>query len=156
VSSRRPAESRPGQPRAAGSRIARSGIGWSWAAQLLVPLLTGWLLWPQRQAGYGLGHDMVFTPHQPLNVGSIGLGSASPRAVPLDALVALAGRLFGGQLTGRIALAVPLLLAGWGMIRLVRACGGCRLPALLLAGGGAVWNPFAVERLALGQWALLW
>jgi hypothetical protein len=76
--------------------------------------------------------------------------------VPLDALVALAGRLFGGQLTGRIALAVPLLLAGWGMIRLVRACGGCRLPALLLAGGGAVWNPFVVERLALGQWALLW
>jgi hypothetical protein len=125
-------------------------------AQLLVPLLTGWLLWPQRQGGYGLGHDMVFTPHQPLNAGSIGLGTASPRAVPLDALVALAGRLFGGQLTGRIALAVPLLLAGWGMIRLVQACGGCRLPALLLAGGGAVWNPFVVERLALGQWALLW
>ncbi|HEU5271064.1 MAG TPA: hypothetical protein VFU36_14155, partial [Jatrophihabitans sp.] len=125
-------------------------------AELLVLLLTGWLLWPQRHAGYGLGHDMVFTPHQPLNAGSVGLGSASPRAVPLDALVALAGRLFGGQLTGRIALAVPLVLAGWGMIRLVRACGGCRLPALLLAGGAAVWNPFVIERLALGQWALLW
>jgi hypothetical protein len=123
---------------------------------VLVALFTGWLLWPQRHGGYGLGHDMVFTPHQPLNAGSVGLGTASPRAVPLDALVALAGRLLGGQLTGRIALAVPLLLAGWGMIRLVRACGGCRLPALLLAGGGAVWNPFVVERLALGQWGLLW
>jgi hypothetical protein len=126
------------------------------AADLLVVLLTGWLLWPQRHGGYGLGHDMVFTPHQPLNAGSVGLGSASPRAVPLDALVALAGKLLGGQLTGRLALAVPLLLAGWGLIRLVRACGGDRLPALLLAGGLAVWNPFVVERLALGQWALLW
>jgi hypothetical protein len=127
-----------------------------WAADLLVLLLTGWLLWPQRHGGYGLAHDMVFTPHQPLNAGSVGLGSASPRAVPLDALVALAGKLLGGQLTGRLALAVPLLLAGWGLIRLVRACGGDRLPALLLAGGLAVWNPFVVERLALGQWALLW
>jgi hypothetical protein len=132
-------------------------------ADLLVLLLTGWLLWPQRHGGYGLGHDMVFTPHQPLNAGSVGLGTASPRAVPLDALVALASRLVGGQLVGRLALAAPLLLAGWGMIRLVRACGAGRLracgagqlPALLLAGGLAVWNPFVVERLALGQWALL-
>jgi hypothetical protein len=143
--------------RSAESRVLGSrAVGRLRVAQFAVPLFTGWLLWPQRHGGYGLGHDMVFTPHQPLNAGSIGLGTASPRAVPLDALVALAGRLFGGQLTGRIALAVPLLLAGWGMIRLVRACGGCRLPALLLAGGGAVWNPFVVERLALGQWALLW
>lgn len=126
------------------------------AADLLVLLLAGWLLWPQRHAGYGLGHDMVFTPHQPLNAVSVGLGSASPRAVPLDALVALAGRLLGGQLTGRIALAVPLLLAGWGLIRLAQFCGARRLPALLLAGGAAVWNPFVIERLALGQWALLW
>lgn len=125
-------------------------------ADLLVLLLTGWLLLPQRHAGYGLGHDMVFTPHQPLNAASVGLGSASPRAVPLDALVALAGRLVGGQLTGRIALAVPLLLAGWGMVRLAQFCGARRWPALLLAGGAAVWNPFVVERLALGQWALLW
>ena len=125
-------------------------------ADLLVLLLTGWLLLPQRHAGFGLGHDMVFTPHQPLNAASVGLGSASPRAVPLDALVALAGRLVGGQLTGRIALAVPLLLAGWGMVRLAQFGGARRWPALLLAGGGAVWNPFVVERLALGQWALLW
>ena len=125
-------------------------------AQLLVVLLTGWLLWPQRRSGYGLGHDMVFTPHQPLNAGSIGLGSTPPRAVPLDGLVATAGRLLGGQLTGRLALAVPLLLAGWGMVRLLRDCGGRRLPGLLLGAGCAVWNPFVVERLALGQWALLW
>ncbi|MEO7262124.1 MAG: hypothetical protein ABI047_12855, partial [Jatrophihabitantaceae bacterium] len=53
----------------------------------------------------------------------------------------------------RIALLTPLLLAGWGCIRLLRAGS---LPATLAVAGVAVWNPFVVERLALGQWALLW
>ena len=111
------------------------------------------LLWPQRLAGYGLGHDMVFTPRQPLTWQSVGLGSTAPRAVPLDALVALASRLLDGAVLGRIALAVPLLLAGWGCARLLRPRS---LPALLAVSGFAVWNPYVVERLALGQWALLW
>ncbi len=111
------------------------------------------LLWPQRLAGYGLGHDMVFTPHQPLTRQSVGLGSVAPRAVPLDALVALASRLVDGAVLGRLALLVPLLLAGWGCLRLLRPRS---LPGLLAVAGFAVWNPFVVERLALGQWALLW
>lgn len=111
------------------------------------------LLWPQRLAGYGLGHDMVFTPHQPLTRQSLGLGTSAPRAVPLDALVALASRLLDGAVLGRIALLAPLLLAGWGCTRLLRTSSA---PALLLTAGFAVWNPFVVERLALGQWALLW
>ncbi|MBV9822399.1 MAG: hypothetical protein JO144_09160 [Actinobacteria bacterium] len=115
--------------------------------------LSAVLLWPQRLAGYGLGHDMVFTPRQPLTWQSLGLGSTSPRAVPLDALVALASRLLDGAVLGRIALAVPLLLAGWGCARLLRPAS---LPALLAVSGFAVWNPYVVERLALGQWALLW
>jgi hypothetical protein len=123
------------------------------AADLFVLLLAIWLLWPQHRGGYGLGHDLVFTPHQPLNAGSIGLGSTSPRAVPLDALVALAGKLLGGALTGRFALLLPLLAAGWGTIRLLNS--RC-LPAMLLVGGLALWNPYVIERLALGQWALLW
>lgn len=151
----RPAQSNRAARPAPSNRAVRSAPSSRQLAGLLVLVLTGWLLWPQRHGGYGLGHDMVFTPHQPLNAGSVGLGSASPRAVPLDALVALASRLVGGQLVGRLALAAPLLLAGWGTIRLMRACGARRLPALLLAGGFAVWNPFVVERLALGQWALL-
>ncbi|MDQ1722650.1 MAG: hypothetical protein QOI26_2384, partial [Pseudonocardiales bacterium] len=78
------------------------------------------LLWPQRLAGYGLGHDMVFTPHQPLTLQSFGLGSVAPRAVPLDAVVALASRAVDGAVLGRIALLAPLLLAGWGCARLLR------------------------------------
>ncbi len=111
------------------------------------------LLWPQRLAGYGLGHDMVFTPRQPLTWQSVGLGSTAPRAVPLDALVALASRLLDGAVLGRVALAVPLLLAGFGCARLLRSQS---LPAVLAVSGLAVWNPYVVERLALGQWALLW
>jgi hypothetical protein len=127
------------------------------AADLLVLVLALWLLWPQHAGGYGLGHDMVFTPHQPLNADSVGLGSGSPRAVPLDALVALAGKLFGGMLTGRIALLAPLLAAGWGASRLLRlVCPGAGIPAVLATSSLAVWNPYLVERMALGQWALLW
>ncbi|HEX4727699.1 MAG TPA: hypothetical protein VH298_07865, partial [Jatrophihabitans sp.] len=127
------------------------------AADLLVLGLSIWLLWPQHAGGYGLGHDLVFTPDQPLNADSVGLGSSSPRAVPLDALVALAGRLVGGMVTGRIALLVPLLAAGWGSTRLIRQLRPTvSSPALLLVAGLAVWNPYLVERLALGQWALLW
>ena len=155
------------------------------------------LLWPQRLAGYGLGHDMVFTPRQPLTRQSVGLGTVPPRAVPLDALVALASRVLDGAVLGRIALLVPLLLAGCGCARLLRpgwlqgaqpgplagsqrgalagsqpgalagsqpgALAGSQPSALagsvvgsLAAAGFAVWNPFVVERLALGQWALLW
>ena len=118
-----------------------------------VVLLTAWLLSPLRHRGYGLAHDMVFTPRQPFTRDSLGLGSAAPRAVPLDALVALASHLADGQVIGRIALAVPLLLAGWGCVRLL---GVTSLPAQLVTAGFAVWNPYVVERLALGQWALLW
>lgn len=127
------------------------------AADLLVLGLTVWLLWPQHAGGYGLGHDLVFTPDQPLNADSVGLGSSSPRAVPLDALVALAGKLVGGMVTGRIALLVPLLAAGWGSSRLLRQLRPTvSAQALLITAGLAVWNPYLIERLALGQWALLW
>jgi hypothetical protein len=118
-----------------------------------VGLLAIVLLWPQRLSGYGLGHDMVFTPRQPLTLDSFGLGTAAPRAVPLDALVGIASRLLDGAIIGRIALVVPLLLAGWGARRLLASSS---VPAQLLVSGFAVWNPYVTERLALGQWALLW
>ncbi len=125
----------------------------AWLADGWVLGLAVLLLWPQRLAGYGLGHDLVFTPHQPLTRDCLGLGSVAPRAVPLDALVALASRLLDGAVVGRIALLVPLLLAGWGCRRLL-ATGS--LPAQFTVAGFAVWNPYVIERLALGQWALLW
>ena len=120
----------------------------AWSATLAV-----FLLWPQRLGGYGLGHDLVFTPRQPPSWASIGLGSSAPRAVPVDAVVALLSKIADGAVVGRVALVVPLLAAGLGAARLV---GHDRMLGALAACGFAIWNPFVIERLALGQWALLW
>ncbi len=111
------------------------------------------LLRPQLRAGYGLGHDMVFTPQQPLNAAAVGVSSVAPRAVPVDALVALLEHPLNGAIVGRLALFVPLLLAGVGTAELLASTG---LAARLAASTFAIWNPFVVERLAIGQWALLW
>jgi hypothetical protein len=111
------------------------------------------LLWPIARGGYLLGHDMVFTPRQPLNLASIGVSSAPPRAVPLDALVALAEHIVTGAVVGRFAVIVPVLAAGAGAAALLRRG---TMAGRLAACGFAIWNPYVVERLALGQWALLW
>ncbi len=114
------------------------------AAVLLFPLLSG--------SGIPLARDLVFVPHQPWTDSVLGLGDAAPRAVPLDALVSLATALVDGGVLARVVLPLVLATAGWGAHRLVSDLG---TPARLTAGGLAVWNPFVVERLALGQWALL-
>jgi hypothetical protein len=120
----------------------------AWALLLCVVLLS-----PIIHSGYLLGHDMVFTPRQPLDLASIGLSSASPRAVPLDALVAMAEQVFDGAVVGRIAVVVPLLAVGIGAAALL---GTRSTAARLTACGFAIWCPFVVERMALGQWALVW
>lgn len=131
------------------NRLRSTGaLLWLWAL-----CLTVLLLWPLRLSGYPLGRDMVFTPRQPLDADALGVSSAPPRAVPVDALVALIEHLVDGAVVGRIALAVPLLLAGLGAAAVLRELSP---PARALACGLAIWNPFVVERLALGQWSLLW
>ena len=116
----------------------RSPLAGCWVIALSVLLL-----WPQRLAGYGLGHDMVFTPRQPLTWQSVGLGSTAPRAVPLDALVALQSRLLDGAVLGRIALAVhcrwPAAAAPGRRVLAVDAggAGGVRARGLEPVRGGA-------------------
>lgn len=116
-------------------------------------VLAGLLTWPMARGGYLLGHDLVFTPRQPFGPDAVGLGSAAPRAVPLDALVAIAERIVDGAVVGRVAVLAPLLGAGVGAAAVLRNLGR---PAQLIACTVAIWNPYVVERLALGQWALLW
>ena len=122
-------------------------------------LLVGWplllslvLLAPLRHPGHLLARDLVFVPHEPLTVASIGLGGTAPRAVPLDAVVASLTCVVDGGLVGRFALVLTLACAGWGVLRLTAGLG---TTARLAASGFAVWNPFVVERMALGQWALV-
>jgi hypothetical protein len=105
-----------------------------------------------RGSGYPLARDLVFVPHQPWTDAVVGLGEGAPRAVPLDALVSVLTAVVDGAVLARIAIPLLLATAGWGAHRLLRGLG---TTARLTAGGFAVWNPYVVERLALGQWALL-
>lgn len=130
--------------RATVRRLALDGWPLLVAGVLLLPLLT--------RPGIPLARDLVFVPRQPWTDAVLGLGDTAPRAVPLDALVSLATSVVDGGVLARLVLPLLLATAGWGAHRLVRDLG---TPARLAAGGLAVWNPFVVERLALGQWALL-
>lgn len=127
---------------------------WHGAALHLWPVaLAVVLVWPLlTEGGYPLARDLIFVPQHSWTPQTVGLGDGAPRAVPLDAVVAALTTLIDGALVARVVLPLVLAVAGWGVLRLL-ANGGV---AARLAGSGlAVWNPFVVERLALGQWALL-
>jgi hypothetical protein len=124
---------------------------------LVSAVLAVLMLAPALRPGYVLSYDMVFVPHPDLTRGTVGLGDGLPRAVPVDAVVALLGTVIPGSLLQKLALVLLLVAAGTG---------AGRLAALLVPGPGAdaaglvtaglyVWNPYLAERLVLGHWALL-
>lgn len=120
------------------------------AAAALTVLVLSWPMW--RWGGYGLARDMVFTPRHPLDADAIGMGSTLPRAVPLDAVLGVLTTVIDGAVVFRLAVGGVLLLAGFGAHRMLR---DQPVSARVLVAVLATWNPFVVERLALGQWALL-
>lgn len=114
--------------------------------------VTAVVLAPLALPGYVLRYDMVFVPRQPLGWEVIAPASALPRAVPQDAVVALASQLVPGWLLQRLVLVAIVYLAALGAARLVpteRA--GVRVVAAL----GYAWTPYLAERLLIGQWGLL-
>ncbi len=114
------------------------------AVVLVLPLLT--------RPGHPLARDLVFVPRQPFTDSTWGLGDVAPRAVPLDSVVAALTHVVDGGVLARVVLPLVLVLLGWGVARLLAPLGRT---AQLAGSGFAVWNAFVVERLALGQWALL-
>lgn len=134
------------QGRSSARRRRAVVLGW--------PLLLGVvLLWPLlSRSGHPLSRDLVFLPQQPLTWATAGLADGSPRAVPLDSVMAVLTSVVDGGVLARLLLTAILVLAAAGVTRLLPWVG---TTGLLVAGGVAVWNPFVVERLALGQWALL-
>lgn len=140
-------------PPAVAPRSARGRAGVTLALDLWALLLVVALTWPMwTRPGYGLARDMVFTPRHPWNADALGLGTALPRAVPLDLVLAAATQVLDGSVVFRLAVGGVLAAAGWGAHRLVR---DLPIPARAVVATAAVWNPFVVERLSLGQWALL-
>ena len=119
---------------------------------LVAALVTGLILAPLVLPGYVLAYDMVFVPKQTLSWELIAPADALPRAVPLDAVVALLSQLVPGWLVQRLALVSLVWAAAVGAGRLVPAD---RLATRVLAAVCYAWAPFLAERLLLGQWALL-
>lgn len=118
----------------------------AWAGVLAVLLLGGAL-----GRGYVLSYDMVWVPDLRLGADALGLGTALPRAVPSDAVVAVLDEALGGMLLQKVVLLLPLMAAGSGAAALV----GPGVVARLVAVSVAVWNPFVAERLAIGHWPVL-
>jgi hypothetical protein len=119
-------------------------------AGLVGTLLGVALLGPALMPGYVLRYDLVFVPGAPINDAALGLDGGVPRAVPTDALVALASSIVPGDVVQAMALLGALVLASSGVGRL--------LPSRTAAAAAAVvviWNPWVLERLAIGHWAFL-
>ena len=128
------------------------GRGWR-AVPLLWSLALGLLLLgPAMGTGYVLGYDMVWVPDLALRPDLLGVGSALPRAVPSDAVVAVLDQVLPGWLLQKVVLLVPLVAGGLGVARLLDGVG---LAGRLTAISVYQWSPFVVERLLIGHWPVL-
>jgi hypothetical protein len=107
-------------------------------------------LGPGVLRGFLLSYDMVFVPREPFSAALPGL--APPRAVPSDLAIAAASRIVPGDIAQKLVLLAIFVLGCAGVAALLD-----REPLLARLAGGVfyVWNPYVVERLIIGQWALL-
>src|SRR4029079_10173842 len=103
-------------------------------------LLAGLLLGPALAPGYVLTYDMVWVPDLALRSDFLGLGSALPRAVPSDAVVAVLDTVLPGMLLQKLVLLGALVLGGLGAARLA----GRSTVARLVAVSAYVWTPYVV------------
>lgn len=121
-----------------------------WPAVLATLAVTAVVLGPLYVAGgIALRGDMVFTPDQPWKLAWLGLDGSVPRAVPMDALVALADEVLPGALLQRLLLTAAFVAGGLGVERLTRRLHAVGQVAAVVV---YLWNPWVHERLAIGQW----
>lgn len=118
----------------------------------LAGVMLGWAL----GRGVVIAYDMPWSPDPRWTPFVLGLDTPAPRAVPSDAVGVLLGLVAGAGLAQALVLLLVLAGAGAGaaalLRRLVPTVGV--LPAVATA-VFAVWNPFVVERLTVGQWTVL-
>ncbi|WP_345347256.1 hypothetical protein [Rhodococcus olei] len=114
------------------------------------------ILGPLLGPGYLLLRDAVSTPRSYLTDSALGLSDAAARAVPQDAVIAVASTVVDGGVLVKAILLVALWAAGWGAARMVAGMlPGVGLGGRLLASTVTLWNPYVAERLLQGHWSLL-
>jgi hypothetical protein len=127
-----------------------------WPARLLAAVVALLVVGPALGPGFVLLRDMVFVPRQDLDLDAFGLGGGLPRAVPVDAVMALLTAVVPGDLVQKAVLLGLVYLAVLGAARLVPPdAEGRRGAAAAVAGLVYGWSPYLAERLLIGQWALL-
>ncbi|HEY2307410.1 MAG TPA: hypothetical protein VGI05_16160 [Streptosporangiaceae bacterium] len=140
------AEGGPPGPARARALAARA---WPALAGLALGVLA---LGPGLRRGFLLSYDMVIVPRQPFTAALAGQAGGPPRAVPSDAVVAVASRVLPADLVQKLLLLSIFVLACSGAAALLaREAWFARLAAAVFY----AWNPFVAERLIIGQWALL-
>lgn len=121
-------------------------VQWSLVLALVVAL-------PWRAPGFLLSYDMVWLPTWTLDRHDLwGVGTAVPRAVPSDGVIAVLSQVVDPVVLQRVLLIGAIALGGVGAARLVDHLG---LGARVVAATYALWNPFVAERLVLGQWPVI-
>lgn len=114
-------------------------------AAFLMTLLLGIFVLP----GALLQRDMVVLAHPALTVGALGFGDLPARNVPQDGLLALTGFIDASWFV-RLLLFGCAIGAVWGVTRLT-SNPWAQAAAITVT----LWNPFIVERLLQGHWALV-
>jgi hypothetical protein len=127
-----------------------------WPARVLALVVALLVTAPVLAPGFVLLRDMVFVPHQDLDLDALGLGGTLPRAVPVDSVMALVTTVVPGDLVQKAVLFATVCAAVLGAARLVPAApDGRRGVAGLIAGLVYGWSPYLAERLLMGHWTLL-
>lgn len=125
----------------------------AWLASLTATTAICAPLW---RPGYLLYRDAVATPRSFLTDTTLGIADAPPRAVPQDAVLALASTVVDGGVLVTLILTASLLCAGAGYgIFAARALPGVGATGAAAAAIVSIWNPFVAERLLQGHWSLL-
>ncbi|MEO6087791.1 MAG: hypothetical protein ABIQ18_32230 [Umezawaea sp.] len=110
------------------------------------------VLTPLLGRGFVLNYDMVFAPDQPLVPDGLGLGSALPRSVPADAVMAALTALLPGDVVQKVVLLLALFAGPLGAGRLVPTDSvAIRVVAAVWYG----WSAYVAERLFMGHWPYL-
>ena len=131
-----------------GDRPQSSSRWWlpAWCALLAVLVML-----PLARPGFVLSYDMVTVPDQELTRDALGLGSALPRAVPQDAVLAVLTTVLPGAVVYRVILVLIVFAAALGAGRLLPGPTAVQV----VAASAYAWNAYVAERLVIGHWTLL-